>query len=137
MANILKPKRSNTAANVPTTSNLSSGEIAVNMADQKIYINNGTAVVQIGGGTLPSLNGVVIATPTSGQVLQYNGTNWINATSSGGSSNITAQGLYENSNTISANYTIGTGNNAMSAGPITVATGVTVTVPTGSAWTIV
>ena len=53
------------------------------------------------------------------------------------SSNITAQGLYENSNTISANYTIGTGNNAMSAGPITVATGVTVTVPTGSTWVIV
>ena len=53
------------------------------------------------------------------------------------SSNITAQGLYENSNTISANYTIGTGNNAMSAGPITVNTGVTVTVPTGSTWVIV
>ena len=53
------------------------------------------------------------------------------------SSNITAQGLYENSNTISANYTIGTGNNAMSAGPITVATGVTVTVPTGSTWVVV
>jgi hypothetical protein len=53
------------------------------------------------------------------------------------SSNITAQGLYENSATISANYTIGTGNNAMSAGPITVASGVTVTVPTGSVWTVV
>jgi hypothetical protein len=53
------------------------------------------------------------------------------------SSNITALGLYENSATISANYTIGTGNNAMSAGPITINTGVTVTVPTGSTWVIV
>jgi hypothetical protein len=53
------------------------------------------------------------------------------------SSNITSLGLYENSATISANYTIGTGNNAMSAGPITVNTGVTVTVPTGSTWVIV
>jgi hypothetical protein len=53
------------------------------------------------------------------------------------SSNITAQGLYENSATISANYTIGSGNNAMSAGPITVSSGVTVTVPSGSVWTIV
>ena len=53
------------------------------------------------------------------------------------SSNITALGLYENSATISANYTIGTGNNAMSAGPITVSTGFTVTVPTGSTWVIV
>jgi hypothetical protein len=53
------------------------------------------------------------------------------------SSNITTLGLYENSATISANYTIGTGNNAMSAGPITIDTGFTVTVPTGSTWTIV
>jgi hypothetical protein len=53
------------------------------------------------------------------------------------SSNITALGLYENSATISANYTIGTGNNAMSAGPISIDTGVTVTVPTGSTWVIV
>jgi hypothetical protein len=52
-------------------------------------------------------------------------------------SNITAQGLYENAATISANYTIGTGNNAISAGPITVASGVTVTVPSGSVWTVV
>jgi hypothetical protein len=52
-------------------------------------------------------------------------------------SNITALGLYENSATISANYTIGSGNNAMSAGPITINTGVTVTVPSGSSWVIV
>ena len=52
-------------------------------------------------------------------------------------SNITAQGLYENAATISANYTIGTGNNAISAGPITIASGVTVTVPSGSVWTVV
>jgi hypothetical protein len=52
-------------------------------------------------------------------------------------SNITTLGLYENSATISANYTIGSGNNAMSAGPITINTGVTVTVPTGSTWTVV
>jgi hypothetical protein len=48
-----------------------------------------------------------------------------------------AQGLYENSNTISANYTITSGNNAVSAGPITVNSGVTVTVPSTSTWTIV
>jgi hypothetical protein len=53
------------------------------------------------------------------------------------SSNITALGLYENSATIAANYTIGSGNNAMSAGPITINTSVTVTVPTGSSWVIV
>jgi hypothetical protein len=52
-------------------------------------------------------------------------------------SNVTSLGMYENAALITANYTIGTGNNAMSAGPITVDTGVTVTVPTGSTWTVV
>jgi hypothetical protein len=59
------------------------------------------------------------------------------ATPAAASSNITALGLWENAATISANYTIGTNNNAVSAGPITVASGVTVTVPSGSTWTVV
>lgn len=45
-------------------------------------------------------------------------------------------GIYENVNTISQNYTIATGNNGVSAGPITLASGVTVTVPIGSRWAI-
>jgi hypothetical protein len=52
------------------------------------------------------------------------------------SSNITALGLYENAAVIAANYTIASGNNAISAGPITVNSGVTVTVPSGSTWTV-
>lgn len=39
--------------------------------------------------------------------------------------------------TISANYSITSGSNGLSAGPITIATGVTVTIPTGSNWVIV
>lgn len=45
--------------------------------------------------------------------------------------------IYENLQTISANYTVPTGSNAMSAGPVTIANGVTVTVSDGSVWTIV
>jgi len=55
----------------------------------------------------------------------------------GVSSNTTPQGMYEHSASINSNYTIGVGNNAMSAGPITIATGVTVTVPGTSNWVIV
>jgi hypothetical protein len=72
---------------------------------------------------------------TTGQVLTV--ASGIPAWSAAPSSNITTLGLYENSATIGANYTIGTGNNAMSAGPITISTGFTVTVPTGSTWVIV
>jgi hypothetical protein len=63
------------------------------------------------------------------------GVKW--AAAAGGGSNITAQGLWENNASITANYTIATGNNAMSAGPISVASGVAVTVPTGSTWVVV
>jgi hypothetical protein len=45
--------------------------------------------------------------------------------------------FYENGQTVSANYTITSNKNAMSAGPITVDTGVTVTIPVGSSWVIV
>ena len=45
--------------------------------------------------------------------------------------------IYENSQTISNNYTITTNKNALSAGPITIANGVTLTIPSGSTYTIV
>lgn len=54
------------------------------------------------------------------------------ATGSGGD-----QVFYENDITITTNYTISTNKNAMTAGPITINSGVTVTVPSGSVWTIV
>jgi hypothetical protein len=45
--------------------------------------------------------------------------------------------VYLNPTTIDANYTIPTNFNAGNFGTITIATGVTVTVPSGSTWTIV
>jgi hypothetical protein len=45
--------------------------------------------------------------------------------------------FYENDIVMTANYTITSGKNAMSAGPITVNPGVTLTVPSGSVYTIV
>lgn len=50
---------------------------------------------------------------------------------------IGGKGLIENSATITENVTVTTGNNAISAGPVTISDGVTVTVPDGSVWTIV
>jgi len=43
----------------------------------------------------------------------------------------------EQSNTITSNYTSSTGINIMSAGPITINTGVTVTLSPGSRWAII
>jgi hypothetical protein len=45
--------------------------------------------------------------------------------------------FYENDLTIINNYKITTGKNAMTAGPVTINAGITVTVPVGSNWSIV
>ena len=44
--------------------------------------------------------------------------------------------IYENADDIAANYSITAGKNALSVGPITIASGVTVTVPSGQRWVI-
>jgi hypothetical protein len=50
---------------------------------------------------------------------------------------VASNGLILNSNAIATSYTIGTGYNAVSAGPITVNTSVTVTVANNSSWSVV
>ena len=103
---------------------VSSGQIGI--------VANGTKVAQF-----PSSTG------SSGQLLSTNGTGVLSyvdppASATGGGSD---KVFYENSTTVTANYTIGTTfgatANAMSAGPITINSGVTVTVPAGSTYTVV
>lgn len=66
----------------------------------------------------------------------YNNTTWsgIGDQPVGGGTN---RVFFENDIVMTTNYTITTGKNAMSAGPITVNPGVTLTVPAGSTYTIV
>jgi hypothetical protein len=48
-----------------------------------------------------------------------------------------SNGIIVNSATVGESYSIPSGSNAMSAGPISVDSGVTVTIPSGSVWTVV
>lgn len=84
------------------------------------------------------------STPFAGQVIfetdtelsfVWDGSSW--KPSGGGGGNVADDCIQPNFNTISNNYTFDTGYNGVSAGPITIASGVTVTVPVGSAWSIV
>jgi hypothetical protein len=65
----------------------------------------------------------------------YNGTAWSSVgggATGGGSDDI----FIENGQTVTTNYTISTSKNAMSTGPITINSGITVTVPSGSNWVV-
>jgi hypothetical protein len=80
----------------------------------------------------------VLSSSNSGSLVSFSaGTKDVFVTYPAGRAVTGAPGLVENDTTITASYTITTGKNAMSSGPITINTGVTVTVPTGSNWTIV
>lgn len=76
-----------------------------------------------------------------GKLWFSNGVTWVDVTGAGGATMPTGGGsnkvFYENDQTVTEDYTISTGKNAMSAGPITIADGVTVTVSEGSFWRIV
>lgn len=50
---------------------------------------------------------------------------------------VASNGIFVNSNSIATNYTVASGYNGVSAGPITVNSGITVTIDTGSVWTVV
>jgi hypothetical protein len=62
----------------------------------------------------------------------YNGTEWEAVAISGGTGAITV-----NSTSVTQDYTIDTGQNGHSVGPVTVATGSTVTVANGQRWVVV
>ena len=134
-----------TSADWTTFNNKGSGSVTSVAATVPAFLSvtgtpitsSGTLAISYSGTALPVANGGtgLTAVGTSGNVLTSNGSAWVS--SAPVSSNITAQGLFENANTISVNYTIGTGNNAVSAGPITINSGIVVTVPSGSTWVVV
>lgn len=99
-------------------------------------------------GSVPLPNGTTAqrdVTPSAGYIRfnsdnvkfeGYNGTIWtqVGGGATGGGANAV---FVENDQSVTVDYTITSGKNAMSAGPITINSGVIVTVPSGSVWTIV
>ena len=82
-----------------------------------------------------------LAAGTSGYFLKTLGSGadpaWAEVPAGAPTGGGTEKVFYENENSVDTNYTISTNYNAVSAGPVTVASGVTVTVPSGSTWVVV
>jgi hypothetical protein len=103
-------KRSATPSKVPATTDLQLGEMAINTYDGKVYIkkDNGTeSIVEVTPGVTSAATGA--------------GTDKV---------------FLENGFTVTTNYTLTANKNAGSFGPVTIADGIVVTIPTGAAWTI-
>jgi len=78
-----------------------------------------------------SFTGIVTATSFSGDGSGLTG---INAGATGGGSD---EIFYENGQSVTTNYTIAADKNAMSTGPISINSGVSVTIETGARWVVI
>lgn len=102
---------------------------------------NGNAGIKLPIGTTEqrsnqgNLQGTIRFNSTTNKFEANDGTSWgvLNAGATGGGSD---EVFIENNNIISSNYTISTGKNAVSVGPITINNGVTITIPNNSRWVI-
>ena len=129
----------NTSLTLPTSGYLIS--TTTNMAANPVTGTPSSSTYLRGDGTWST----VAASPAgSNTQVQYN-----NSGSFGASSSFTfdgttqaapiqraSNGIVVNSKTISASYTIASGDNAMSTGPVTVASGQSVTISSGSRWVV-
>lgn len=133
------------AANASQVSSTATGDVAatnVQAAIAELDTEKVPRTSTTGAALLPSGNDAARPTGVAGHLRfntttnsfeGYNGTAW--GSIGGGAS--AGGAIYENSNSISSSYTLTSNTNGISAGPITIATGVTVTIPSGSTWVIV
>jgi len=138
-ANFATTMTNSLATKQATITGLTSTGTELNALDMSASSStSGQLLTSNGTGSVATWQDAPVSLPTqtshSGKYLTTNGSaaSWATL-----NTNTTTNGLYEHSNTISANYSISAGNNAGTFGPITVDTGVSVTIPTGSNWTIV
>ena len=99
----------------------------------------GTGAAKLNVGTTAqrptAVTGLVRYNTTTGKFEGYGATAW-GALGGGATGGGADQVFVENGQTVTTSYTLSTGFNAMSTGPITVASGVTVTVPSGARWVV-
>ena len=119
-----------TAISSTFTGNLTGTATAANLASN---LAGGTAN-QITYQTAANTTSFLTAPSTANTGLVWNGSAFVWQNTGGAQA---GGAVYENTQTITSNYTMTSGYNGESAGPITVATGIVVTIPTGSRWVIV
>ena len=82
-----------------------------------------------------AVTGMVRFNSTTNKFEGYNSSAW-GALGGGATGGGADQVFVENGQTVTTSYTLSTGFNAMSTGPITVNSGITVTIPSGARWVV-
>jgi hypothetical protein len=108
-----------------TDANVTTAKIADDAVTAAKLANTGVSAGTYGSTTLAP----AITVDAQGRITGVT-TNSISSTVAGGA-------IYENSATISASHTIASGTNGMSAGPVSVSNGITLTISSGSVYTVV
>lgn len=78
MATVIKIKR---GTSTPSTSDITSGEIAIDTSAKKLYINDSGTVKEIGGAgalAVTNLSDTDISSETLNDLLVYDGSNYVN-----------------------------------------------------------
>jgi len=101
-------------------------------ANNALYSTSSSALA---AGTLPAAaGGTGLTSPgTTGNVLTSNGSAWTSSTPS----TVSTNGIVVMSTTVSTSYTLATGYNGFTVGPVTLGSGVTVTVSSGQRWVVI
>lgn len=94
----------------------------------------GGAANQIPVQSAPGTTTYIPVPTVASTSLTWNGTTYVWASGGGGA--VAGGAVYENSQIISANYTMTSGKSGESVGPIIINSGVTVTIPSGSRWVV-
>ena len=109
----------------------------VTFSGQVNFTSTGAAKLSVGttGQRPTAVTGMVRYNTTTGKFEGYGATAW-GALGGGATGGGADQVFVENGQTVTTNYTLSTGFNAMSVGPITVNSGIAVTVPSGARWVV-
>ena len=103
-------KKSSVVGKGPTAGDLEYGELAINYADGKIYFkasNNSVKYFKdLASTKLDDLSDVNASSPTPGQLLQWNGTEWVNSSTN---TAFNAYTRYYTGNGATSSFTIGSG----------------------------
>ncbi len=100
---------------------------------QVVHLGIGTGVATVADASLTAAKLSTTGTASTNTFLRGDMT-WTDIAPTGASGE---EIFWNNETQIDYSYTIPASTNSMSAGPITVASGVTITVPSGSTWTVI